>query len=165
MTELNMLILFLHIAGAIAWIGGLFYLRFIVLPVLMAAAPTVRGPVLVELGPRSVRMLLRVAELTIVAGVVSFFLLGGFPRMASLWGQVLGLGFVLAVAIYIIGQVVIRPVAFQVADTIKAMAAGQAQEDAPALLMALGNKQRRAMNIQLGLAVIVVITMAIARFA
>ena len=81
MAEVQILVLFIHIGAATAWIGGIIYLRHILLPTLMALAPNVRGPVVANLGPRTVRFLLRAGEVTIAAGLVNFFLMNGMERV------------------------------------------------------------------------------------
>lgn len=159
--------MFAHIGAAITWIGGLAYVRFILLPALTRAAPTVRGPVFIDVGPRTVRFLLRSGEITIAAGLANFFLMGGMEkaRVAHVWAGSIGLGFLGALAIYIIGQAVTGPTTMRIADTIRSVAAGSAPADAPTQLEALGQKQRKMLNIQLGIGIAVTFLMAVARFS
>ncbi len=165
----NMVIMFLHIGGGVIWIGGLIYLRFIVLPTLAAAAPAVRGPVMMELGPKTVRLFLRIAEVTLVTGVITIFLMGRTSRMSDFygtaWGLAIGIGMVASVAIYVIGQAVTAPVTRQVAATLRAISTGQAAPDAGAGWPGLAARQLQASNVQVALAVLVLVCMAVARFA
>ena len=63
------------------------------------------------------------------------------------------------------GRLITAPVTRLIVDTLQQMAAGTAREDASAYLQALADQQKRALNLQLVLAAIVVFTMALARFA
>lgn len=167
MDLIPVLVTFAHIGAAITWIGGLAYVRFILLPALTRAAPTVRGPLVLDVGPKTVRFLLRSGEITIAAGLANFFLMGGMEkaRVAHLWAGSIGLGFLGALAIYILGQAVTGPTTMRIADTVRSVIAGSAPPDAPAQLEALGQKQRKVLDIQLGLGIAVTFLMALARFA
>lgn len=163
----SVFVLFIHIGAAITWIGGLAYLRFILLPALTRAAPTVQGPLVVDVGPKTVRFLLRSGEITIAAGLANFFLMGGMEkaRVAHLWAGSIGVGFLGALAIYIIGQAVTKPTTTRIADTVRAVIAGNPPADAPAQLEALAQKQRNMLSIQLGIGIAVTFLMALARFS
>ncbi|MSQ28701.1 MAG: hypothetical protein EXR51_11290 [Dehalococcoidia bacterium] len=165
----NMIMMLLHIGGGVIWIGGLIYLRLLVLPTLAAAAPTVRGPVLMELGPKTVRLFLRIAEVTLVTGVINIFLMGRITKMsdfyATAWGLSIGVGMAASIAIYVIGQAVTAPVTRKVAATLRSMSTGEAGPEAGAVLPGLAARQLKALNIQVALGVIAVATMAVARFA
>lgn len=166
MVWLSILVMFIHIGAATAWIGGLAYLRLIVLPTLLQAAPPVRGPIVADLGPRTVRFLLRSGEITIVAGIGNFFLMNGMEHAkgSHLWATSIGLGLVGAVAIYVIGQAVTRPTTLRISASIKEMMADQGGPDAAAELEALGAKQRKMLNMQLAIGTLVLLLMAAARF-
>ena len=166
MTYLNIAVMFLHIGSAIAWIGGIVYLRHVLLPVLMQQAPNVRGPVVADLGPRSVRFLLRAGEITIATGLVNFFLMGSMEKakLSPVWGASITLGFFVTLAIYILGQAVTRPVTLRMAEVIRTVMAGSGGPEAPAQLEALAARQRQMLGIQLALGTFVVLLMAVARF-
>lgn len=161
--------LYIHIGAGIMWIGALIYIRVVLLPTLNVVAPTARGPVLIELGPRSVRFALRVAEITIVAGLVMMVLIGRVTRIEHLfttqWGLSILLGMVGALVIYGLGRAVTAPVTLHIVETLRQIAAGEAQPDAPAYLQALADQQRRVLNLQVLIAAVVVFTMAAARFS
>jgi len=169
LTLLKMFMMFIHIGAGVMWVGGLAYLRFIVLPTLSSAAPTVRGPIMVELGPRTVRYMLRLAEITIVTGILSIFLANRISSLDQLfitsWGGVIFFGLAGTLVIYIMGQAVTRPTTMRIAETLQAVAAGTPPANAPALLEALANKQRNMLTLQLAIATVVILTMAVARFS
>ena len=169
MTLARMLVMYIHIGAGIMWMGGLVYLRFILIPALTRAAPEVWGPLIVDLGPRTVRFTLRVAEITIAAGIVNLFLAGRVTRMSHFfttqWGFVILLGFVMALVIYILSQTVTRPTTLRIVETIRAVAAGRAPENAPALLESLAARQRNMLTVQLALGAVVVLMMVVARFS
>lgn len=169
MSALNIAVMFLHIGAGIIWIGTLIYLRLLLLPVLNAAPPAVRGPVVMELGPKQVRVLLRLAEVTIVTGLANIFLMGRIQKMSDFyttaWGLSISLGMVGAIVIYGIGQAVTAPVTRRIAAVLRSVSSGQAGPEAAAVVPALAAKQLKALNIQVALGVLVVLTMAVARFS
>jgi len=169
MPALNIAVMFLHIGAGIIWVGTLIYLRVLLLPVLNAAPPTVRGPVVMELGPKQVRVLLRLAELTIVTGFANIFLMGRIQKMSDFyttaWGWSIGLGMAGAIVIYVIGQAVTAPVTHRIAAVLRSISSGQAGPEAAAAIPSLAAKQLKALNVQVVLGVLVVLTMAVARFS
>ncbi|MGH2499252.1 MAG: hypothetical protein ACRDF0_04055, partial [Candidatus Limnocylindria bacterium] len=97
---------FLHVMSGVLWIGAGFYTLFVQLPALMAAPAPARGPVMAELGPRQVRYLLRLAELTIFTGALNVFATGrarelGEP-LGSRWAIAIVAGIVFAVILYLL---------------------------------------------------------------
>ena len=169
MEHARALVLFLHIAAGVLWIGGLTYVRFVLLPTLATQQPGVRGPVVAELGPSTVRYLLRMGEVTIVLGVAAVLTMGRMTEpgqwLSTAWGLSILAGLVGTVAIYGIGQAVTKRATLQIAATVRAVLAGTPPEGAQALLEQLAARQRKAMNVQLAIAAIVVLTMAVARFS
>jgi uncharacterized membrane protein len=95
---------FLHVFAGVLWIGGGFYTLLVQLPGLMAAPPAARGPVSAQLAPRQIFYILRVAELTLVTGVLNLFASGRAQQLGeplgSRWSIVLGLGILLAFGLY-----------------------------------------------------------------
>jgi uncharacterized membrane protein len=104
---------FLHVFAAILWIGGGFYTLFVQLPALLAAPGPARGPVMAQLAPRQIFYILRVAELTLVTGVLNLFATGRAQQLTdplgSRWSVVLGLGIVLAVGLYALVRATVVP--------------------------------------------------------
>jgi len=163
------LVLFTHMLAGILWVGGLVYVRFVLHPGLGRQQPAVRGPMVADVGPRTVGYLLRMGELTIALGIVNVFMFGRVTVMehfvSTVWGLSITLGFLFALAIYLIGQLVTRPTTARIAETVRAVAAGTPPPDAPALLEALAARQGKALLIQVALGVAAVLTMATARFS
>jgi len=104
---------FLHVFAGILWIGGGFYTLLVQLPALLAAPPPARGPVSAQLAPRQIFYILRVAELTLVTGVLNLFATGRAQQLAeplgSRWSVVLGLGILLAVGLYVLVRATVVP--------------------------------------------------------
>ena len=96
---------FLHVFAGVLWIGGGFYTLLVQLPGLMAAPPAARGPVSAQLAPRQIFYILRVAELTLVTGVLNLFASGRAEQfkdpLGQRWTIVLGLGILMAFGLYI----------------------------------------------------------------
>ena len=59
-----------HVLGGVLWIGGGFYTILVQLPALAAMPMPARGPALAAIGPRQIRYVMRVAELTIATGIL-----------------------------------------------------------------------------------------------
>lgn len=104
---------FLHVLSGILWIGGGFYTLLVQLPALLAAPPAARGPVTAQLAPRQIWYILRVAELTLVTGVLNLFATGRAQQLSeplgSRWSIVLGLGILLAVGLYALVRATVVP--------------------------------------------------------
>jgi uncharacterized membrane protein len=104
---------FLHVLAGVLWIGGGFYTLLVQLPGLMAAAPAARGPVSAQLAPRQIFYILRVAELTLVTGVLNLFASGRAQQLGeplgSRWSIVLGLGILLAFGLYALVRATVVP--------------------------------------------------------
>jgi len=104
---------FLHVFAGVLWIGGGFYTLFVQLPALLAAPAPARGPVMAQLAPRQVFYILRVAELTLVTGVLNLFATGRAQQLGeplgSRWSIVLGLGILLAIGLYALIRATVVP--------------------------------------------------------
>ena len=104
---------FLHVLAAVLWIGGGFYTLFVQLPALLAAPGPARGPVMAQLAPRQIFYILRVAELTLVTGVLNLFASGRAQQLSqplgSRWGVVMLLGILLAVGLYTLARATLVP--------------------------------------------------------
>ena len=95
---------FLHVFAGILWIGGGFYGVLVQLPALTAMPPAARGPASAQLAPRQLWYIQRVAELTIVTGVLNLIATGRLEQFLTpfdqRWTIVLGLGILLALGLY-----------------------------------------------------------------
>ncbi len=104
---------FLHVLAAVLWIGGGFYTLFVQLPALLAAPGPARGPVMAQLAPRQIFYILRVAELTLVTGVLNLFASGRAQQLSeplgSRWAIVMLLGILLAVGLYTLARATLVP--------------------------------------------------------
>ena len=104
---------FLHVLSGVLWIGGGFYTLLVQLPALLAAPPAARGPVTAQLAPRQIWYILRVAELTLVTGVLNLFATGRAQQLTeplgSRWSIVLGLGILLAFGLYALVRATVVP--------------------------------------------------------
>lgn len=104
---------FLHVLAGVLWIGGGFYTLFVQLPALLAAPGPARGPVMAQLAPRQIFYILRVAELTLVTGVLNLFASGRAQQLSeplgSRWAVVMFLGILLAVGLYALARATLVP--------------------------------------------------------
>ncbi len=95
---------YLHVFAAILWLGGGFYTVLVQLPGVLAAPPQARGPVVAQIAPRQIFYILRVAEITLVTGVLNVFATGRARQfedpLAQRWTVILGLGILLALGLY-----------------------------------------------------------------
>ena len=66
----------LHVTAGVLWIGGGFYTILVQLPALLASPPAARGAVMPNLAPRQLTYTFRVAEFTILTGVLNLFVSG-----------------------------------------------------------------------------------------
>lgn len=169
MEHAKALVLFAHMAAGILWVGGLVYVRFVLHPRLVQQPAPVRAPMAAAVGPATVRYLLRLGEITIALGIATFFVMGRvtLPEhlVSTAWGLSISIGFLGAVAVYAIGQAVTRPATQRIAEVARAVAAGSPPPSAPGLLSALAERQARALLVQAVLGLLVVLTMAVARFS
>jgi uncharacterized membrane protein len=101
-----------HVVSAIAWMGAVFYGIFVLRRVLPGLEPPVRKGLMVRLLPVALRYLPLTAVLTIVFGATLYFYEGDFDPArlwGTLWGQILLIGFVLALLVFAIGMIVSLP--------------------------------------------------------
>ncbi|HEX6062343.1 MAG TPA: hypothetical protein VF001_09770, partial [Candidatus Limnocylindria bacterium] len=62
-----------HVLSGVLWVGGGFYTIFVQLPALAAMPMPARGPAIAAIGPRQMRYVIRVAEVTIATGILQLF--------------------------------------------------------------------------------------------
>src|SRR2546428_166810 len=74
----------LHVTAGVLWIGGAFYTILVQLPALLAAPPAARGAAMASLVPRQLNYILRVAEITIVTGLLNLFVSGRGQELTRL---------------------------------------------------------------------------------
>ena len=95
---------YLHVFAGILWLGGGFYGVLVQLPALLSMPPQARGPAAAQLAPRQIGYILRVAEITIATGILNVFATGRAEQFLQpfdqRWTIVLGIGIILALALY-----------------------------------------------------------------
>jgi uncharacterized membrane protein len=158
---------FLHVFSAVLWIGGGFYTLFVQTPALLAAPPAARGPVLAQVAPRQVRYVLRVAEVTIATGVLNVFATGRAQQFADPFGQrwtiVLGIGILLALALYGLTRGRIVPAITRLLELGPKAAGGDAA--AASEMTAIMARLKTIGRAQIAFGVLIVLTMVTARLS
>jgi uncharacterized membrane protein len=158
---------FLHVFAGVLWIGGGVYAGFVQLPALLSAPPAARGPVMAQLGPRQVRYLLRVAELTLVTGGLNVIASGRAQQLAeplsSRWAIVLGLGILLAIGLYVLLRIAIAPRVEQMLTLGPKAAAGDAA--AAAEVGRIVERLRTLGIVQVAIGVLIILAMVTARLS
>ena len=158
---------FLHVFAGVLWIGGGFYTLLVQLPGLMAAPPAARGPVSAQLAPRQIFYILRVAELTLVTGVLNLFASGRAQQLqdplGQRWSIVLGLGILLAFGLYGLVRATVVPWTQRMLTLGPKAAGGDAA--AAAESGRLLNRIRTVGRIQLAIGTLIILAMITARLS
>ena len=158
---------FLHVFAGILWIGGGFYTLLVQLPGLMAAPPAARGPVSAQLAPRQIFYILRVAELTLVTGVLNLFASGRAQQLqdplGQRWSIVLGLGILLAFGLYGLVRATVVPWTQRMLTLGPKAAGGDAA--AAAESGQLLTRIRTVGRIQLAIGTLIILAMVTARLS
>jgi uncharacterized membrane protein len=158
---------FLHVLAGVLWIGGGFYTLLVQLPGLMAAPPAARGPVSAQLAPRQIFYILRVAELTLVTGVLNLFASGRAQQLqdplGSRWSIVLGLGILLAFGLYGLIRATVVPWTQRMLTLGPKAAGGDAA--AAAESGQLLSRIRTVGRIQLAIGTLIILAMVTARLS
>ena len=156
----------LHVTAGVLWIGGGFYTILVQLPALLASPPAARGGVMPNLVPRQLNYTFRVAEFTILTGVLNLFVSGRaqeLTRLDTRWSWAILAGIVLAVGIYAATRATVARWAFQLLAVGPRAAGGDAS--AAAEMAALGQRIRRFGYFQLLVGAAIVLAMVTARFS
>ena len=158
---------YLHVLSGILWIGGGFYTLFVQLPAMLAAPPAARGPVVAQLAPRQLTYILRVAELTLVTGLLNLVATGRLQQftepLAQRWTVVLGLGILLAVGLYVLVRVTVVPWTRRML-TLGPLAAG-GDASAAAEVGAIVQRIRTIGTVQIVLGLLIILAMVTARLS
>jgi len=158
---------FLHVFAGVLWIGGGFYTLLVQLPALLAAPPAARGPVTAQLAPRQIFYILRVAELTIVTGVLNLFASGRAQQLTdplgSRWSIVLGLGILLAIGLYVLIRATVVRWTLQMLTLGPKAAAGDAAAAAEAGQII--ERIRMIGRVQLAMGTLIILAMITARLS
>jgi len=158
---------YLHVFTGILWLGGGFYAVLVQLPGVLAAPPASRGPVVAQLAPRQIRYILRVAEVTIVTGLLNLFATGRGQQLldplGQRWSIALILGILLALALYglVRGQLV--PVTERMLALGPKAAGGDAA--AGAEVGRLVERLKMLGRVQIAIGALIILTMVTARLS
>ena len=156
----------LHVTAGVLWIGGGFYTILVQLPALVAAPPAARGAVMASLVPRQLNYILRVAEITIVTGLLNLFVSGRgqhLTRLDTRWSWAILTGIILAVGIYAATRATIVRWAYRMLEVGPRAAGGDT--GAAAEMGAIGARIRRFGYFQLTVGALILLAMVTARFS
>ena len=164
---LRIVVQWLHVLSGVLWIGGGFYTVLVQLPALAEMPPAARGPALMSLGPRQVRYILRMAELTIATGVGNLLLSGRARQLeepfGSRWAMVMVVGIVLTLVLYGLARGMTKPLVRRLLAVAPQAAAGD--QAAAAQVPVLRERIRRLGIIQLAIGTAILLAMVTARFS
>ena len=156
----------LHVTAGVLWIGGGFYTILVQLPALLASPAPARGAVMPNLVPRQLNYTFRVAEFTILTGLLNLFASGRaqeLTRLDTRWSWAILAGIILAVGIYAASRATVARWATRLIEIGPLAAGGDAA--AAAQLPLLADRIRRFGYIQLTVGALILLTMVTARFS
>ncbi|TMC68541.1 MAG: hypothetical protein E6J13_14045 [Chloroflexi bacterium] len=156
----------LHVTAGVLWIGGGFYTILVQLPALLATPAAARGALMGNLVPRQFTYIFRVAEFTILTGLLNLFASGRaqeLTRLDTRWSWAILTGIVLAVGIYALTRATIARWAYRLVEIGPRAASGDAT--AAAEMPQLGARIRRFGYIQLTVGALILVAMVTARFS
>jgi uncharacterized membrane protein len=156
----------LHVTAGVLWIGGGFYTILVQLPALLATPPAARGAIMPTLVPRQFRYIFRVAEFTILTGLLNLFVSGRgqeLTRLDTRWSWAILTGIVLAVGLYAMTRATIARWAYRLVDLGPRAASGDTA--AAAEMPQLGARIRRFGYVQISIGALILLAMVTARFS
>ena len=156
----------LHVTAGVLWIGGGFYTILVQLPALLASPPAARGAVMPNLVPRQLNYTFRVAEFTILTGLLNLFASGRaqeLTRLDTRWSWAILAGIILAVGIYAATRATIVRWAYRMLEVGPRAAGGDT--GAAAEMGAIGARIRRFGYFQLAVGALILLAMVTARFS
>lgn len=156
----------LHVLAGVLWIGGGFYTVLVQLPALLATPAPARGAVMPNLVPRQFTYIFRVAEFTIVTGLLNLIVSGRaqeLTRLDTRWSWAILAGIVLAVGIYAASRARLARWAYRLLEIGPRAAGGDAAATAEMPLLAA--RIRRFGYVQLTVGALIVLAMVTARFS
>ena len=156
----------LHVTAGVLWIGGGFYTVLVQLPALLASPPAARGAVMPNIVPRQLTYIFRVAEFTILTGLLNLFASGRAQELSRLdtrWSWAILTGIVLAVGVYAMTRATIARWAYRLVDLGPRAASGDAE--AAAQMPLLAARIRRFGYIQITIGALILLAMVTARFS
>lgn len=156
----------LHVTAGVLWIGGGFYTILVQLPAVLASPPAARGAVMTNLVPRQFAYVFRVAELTMLTGVLNVFASGRgeeLSRLDTRWSWAILAGVVLAVGVYALTRATIARWAYRLIEIGPQAASGDAA--AAAQVPELTARILRFGYVQLAIGALILMAMVTARFS
>jgi uncharacterized membrane protein len=156
----------LHVTAGVLWIGGGFYTILVQLPALLASPPAARGAVMPNLVPRQLNYTFRVAEFTILTGLLNLFAsgrAGELTRLDTRWSWAILAGIILAVGIYAASRATVARWATRLIAIGPKAAGGDAA--AAAEMPLLADRIRRFGYLQLTVGALILLAMVTARFS
>ncbi len=164
---IRILVQWLHVLSGVLWIGGGFYTVLVQLPALAAMPMAARGPALMAIGPRQIRYILRVAELTLATGVGNLLLSGRARQLeepfGSRWAMVMVVGIVLSIILYGLVRGVSKPLVERLLAVGPQAAVGD--QAAAAQVPILRERIRRLGLLQISIGAVILFVMVMARFS
>ncbi|MDX1675450.1 MAG: hypothetical protein R3314_11705 [Longimicrobiales bacterium] len=167
---LTLMLRLIHIILGVFWAGVIFFLVLFLGPAVRRSGPG-GGRVMAEINrARFFEVMPVVALVTILSGAWLLWLLsGGFEAafMGTPWGISLSVGAVAAVVAFVIGVFVMRPATTRMLELGPMMAAASSDEERQAIGAELAPLRKRSRTASLWVAwllLIVVATMAVARY-
>jgi len=154
-----------HVLGGVLWIGGGFYTILVQLPALAAMPMPARGPALAAIGPRQIRYVMRVAELTIATGILQVFINPHrlLSDLGTRWSIAIVLGAAMAFVAYGLLRGPLRASIERLLATAPIAAGGD--EAATAQVSVLRERIRRIGYAQMTLGALILAAMVTARFS
>lgn len=156
----------LHVTAGVLWIGGGFYTVLVQLPALLASPPAARGAIMPNLVPRQLTYIFRVAEFTMLTGLLNLFVSGRAQELSRLdtrWSWAILAGIILAVGVYAMTRATIARWAYRLVEIGPRAASGDAE--AAAQMPLLGARIRRFGYIQITIGALILLAMVTARFS
>ncbi len=158
---------YLHVFAGILWLGGGFYTLIVQVPGLLAAPPQARGPVLQQIAPRQIFYILRVAELTLLTGILNLIATDRLRQfedpLGQRWTIVLGVGILLAFGLYGLVRATVVPWTRRVLTLGPKAAAGDASAAAEAA--AIIERLKAIGRVQLVIGALIILAMVAARLS
>ena len=166
MEELGRIVVQLaHVLSGVLWIGGGFYTILVQLPALAAMPMPARGPALAAIGPRQVRYVMRVAELTIATGILQVIVNPHrlLSDLGTRWSIAIVLGALMAFVAYGLLRGPLRSAIERLLATAPVAAGGDAA--AARQVGVLRERIQRIGYAQMALGVLILAAMVTARFS
>jgi uncharacterized membrane protein len=155
---LNTVVLWVHIFGAIGWLGAAMVFGMVIGPSLGKLSPTARGEFMVKVAPRYARYIEAFSILTLVFGVAMVAVLADGNTSILSWSTAFGfyisIGAALALVAEILAFVVILPATHKIVNISEALAKNPGPPP-PELMVA---SKRLRVGSTLGMVLLILVT-------